>query len=98
MRNDIQIRLQAPYLVFLAGVTDRGYSKTAPGVAQGCPDRCMGQLPLPGCTVDAGLPDIDVKTAVARGARSLILGVWPGGGGGAGATGAQAARGGRAPR
>src|ERR1043166_2944325 len=81
MRNDIQIRLHAPYLVFLADVTDRVYAKTGLGVAQWCPDRCMGQLRLPGCAVDAGLPDLDVKTAVARGARSLILGVAPVGGG-----------------
>ena len=81
MRDDIQIELRAPYLIFLADVTDRIYAKTGLGVAQWCRDRCMGQLRLPGCTVDAGLPDMDVKTAAARGARSLILGVAPVGGG-----------------
>src|ERR1043165_5094119 len=81
MRDVARIQLPAPYLVFLADVTDHVYAKTGLGVAQWCPDRCMGQLRLPGCTVDAGLPDIDVKTAVPRGARSLILGVAPVGGG-----------------
>ncbi|HMG23874.1 MAG TPA: DUF1611 domain-containing protein, partial [Kofleriaceae bacterium] len=81
MRDVIQIQLHAPYLVFLADVTDHVYAKTGLGVAQWCRDRCIGQLRLPGCAVDAGLRDMDVKTAAARGARSLILGVAPVGGG-----------------
>jgi uncharacterized NAD-dependent epimerase/dehydratase family protein len=81
MRDVIQIQLHAPYLVFLADVTDRIYAKTGLGVAQWCRDRCIGQLRLPGCAVDAGLPDMDIRTAAARGARSLILGVAPVGGG-----------------
>src|ERR1043165_998321 len=81
MRDVTQIQLRAPYLVFLADVTDHVYAKTGLGVAQWGRDRCIAQLRLPGCAVDAGLPDMDVKTAVARGARSLILGVAPVGGG-----------------
>src|SRR3954463_2626411 len=81
MSDVIQIQLHAPYLVFLADVTDGVYAKTGLGVAQWCRDRCMGQLRLPGCVVDAGLPDMDITTAAARGARSLILGVAPVGGG-----------------
>jgi uncharacterized NAD-dependent epimerase/dehydratase family protein len=81
MRDATQIQLHAPYLVFLADVTDHVYAKTGLGVAQWCRDRCIGQLRLPGCAVDAGLPDMDVRTAAARGARSLILGVAPVGGG-----------------
>ncbi|HEY6176319.1 MAG TPA: hypothetical protein VIX73_17810, partial [Kofleriaceae bacterium] len=81
MSDVIQIQLHAPYLVFLADVVDPVYAKTGLGVAHWCRDRCIGQLRLPGCAVDAGLPDMDVKTAAARGARSLILGVAPVGGG-----------------
>jgi uncharacterized NAD-dependent epimerase/dehydratase family protein len=75
-----RITLRAPYLVFLADMADRTYAKTGLGVAQWCPDKCIGQLRLPGCTVDAGLPDMDVATAAARGAGSIILGVAPVGG------------------
>jgi uncharacterized NAD-dependent epimerase/dehydratase family protein len=75
-----RIRLRAPYLVFLADVEESTYAKTGLGVAQWCPDKCLGQLRLPGSKVDAGLPEMDVKTAAARGAKSLILGVAPVGG------------------
>jgi uncharacterized NAD-dependent epimerase/dehydratase family protein len=81
MSDVIQIQLHAPYLIFLADVADHVYAKTGLGVAQWCRERCIGQLRLRGCVVDAGLPDMDVKTAAARGARSLILGVAPMGGG-----------------
>ena len=75
-----RIVLRAPYVVFLADMTDPTYAKTGLGVAQWCPDKCIGQIRLPGATVDAGLPDMDVRAAAAGGARSIILGVAPVGG------------------
>lgn len=75
-----RISLRAPYLVFLADIAEATYAKTGLGVAQWCPEKCLGQLRLPGCAVDAGLPDMDVTTAAAQGARSLIFGVAPVGG------------------
>jgi uncharacterized NAD-dependent epimerase/dehydratase family protein len=75
-----RITLRAPYLVFLADIEEATYAKTGLGVAQWCRDKCLGQLRLPGCKVDAGLPDLDVKSAAERGARSLIFGVAPVGG------------------
>jgi uncharacterized NAD-dependent epimerase/dehydratase family protein len=75
-----RIALRAPYLLFLADIGESTYAKTGLGVAQWCRDRCLGQLRLPGCKVDAGLPDMDVATAAAKGAGSIILGVAPVGG------------------
>ena len=75
-----RLRLRSPYLVFLADIEEPTYAKTGLGVAQWCPDKCLGQLRLPGCKVDAGLPEMDIATAAARGAKSLILGVAPVGG------------------
>jgi uncharacterized NAD-dependent epimerase/dehydratase family protein len=75
-----RIQLRAPYLIFLGDVQDHTYAKTGLGVAQWCPDKCLGQLRLPGSGVDAGLPEMDVKTAVAQGAKSIILGIAPVGG------------------
>jgi uncharacterized NAD-dependent epimerase/dehydratase family protein len=75
-----RITLRAPYLIFLADIAESTYAKTGLGVAQWCPDKCLGQLRLPGCKVDAGLPEMDVRTAAAKGAKSLILGVAPVGG------------------
>lgn len=74
------IQLRTPYLIFLADIETHVYAKTGLGVAQWCPELCVGQLRLPGSGVDAGLPDMDIPTAVARGAKSLILGVAPVGG------------------
>ncbi|HKY89490.1 MAG TPA: DUF1611 domain-containing protein, partial [Nevskiaceae bacterium] len=75
-----RIALRPPYLIFLADIEAKAYAKTGLGVAQWCPDKCVGQLRLPGCAVDARLPDLDVGAAKAAGARSLILGVAPIGG------------------
>lgn len=75
-----RLQLRAPYLVFLADIAEPTYAKTGLGVAQWCPDKCLGQLRLPGCKVDAGLPDLDVAAAARAGARSLLLGVAPVGG------------------
>ncbi|MGH7562100.1 MAG: DUF1611 domain-containing protein [Gemmatimonadales bacterium] len=75
-----RLHLRAPFLVFLADINAHVYAKTGLGLAQWCPDRCLAQLRLPGCGVDAGLPEMDVRTAARAGARSLILGVAPIGG------------------
>jgi uncharacterized NAD-dependent epimerase/dehydratase family protein len=75
-----RIQLRAPYLIFLADIEEHTYAKTGLGVAQWCPDKCVGQLRLPGCRVDAGLPEMDIAAAAAAGAKSLILGVAPVGG------------------
>jgi uncharacterized NAD-dependent epimerase/dehydratase family protein len=76
----IRIELRAPYLIFLADIDEHTYAKTGLGVAQWCPEKCVGQMRLPGCAVDANLPEMDVKAAAAAGAKSLILGVAPVGG------------------
>jgi uncharacterized NAD-dependent epimerase/dehydratase family protein len=43
-------------------------------------DRCVGQLRLPGCAVDLGLPDMTPEQAAASGAGTLIIGVVNAGG------------------
>ena len=75
-----RIQLKTPYLIFLGDVTDATDAKTGLGVAQWCPEKCLGQLRLPGCVADANLPDLDVATAKARGVGSLIFGIAPVGG------------------
>ena len=72
--------IPGPYLVFLGDVNDPGYAKTAYGLAQWCPDRCLGQLRFEGCPIDLGLPDMDIAQAAAEGAKTLIIGVAPVGG------------------
>lgn len=69
-----------PYLLFLGDVTDEDDAKTALGLRDWCPRDCVGQLRLPCCTVTTELPDLTPAQAVARGARSLVIGVAPMGG------------------
>lgn len=69
-----------PYLLFLGDTVERGYAKTAFGLRDWAPDRCIGELVLPGAKVTAGLPRLDVREAYAKGARALLIGVaTPGG-------------------
>lgn len=74
------IALKAPYLLFLGQAPSLADAKTAAGIADWRRDLCCGQLRLPGCLADTGLPDLDLDAARERGARSLIIGVAPMGG------------------
>lgn len=72
--------LPGPYLLFLGGTTEPAYAKTAFGVRDWAPERCIGELALPEASVTTGLPPLTPKEAHARGARALLIGVaTPGG-------------------
>ena len=68
-------RLPSPYLLFLGDVTDATYAKTAFGLRDWAPDRCIGELSCGGGTVTTGLPRLTPAEARARGARALVIGV-----------------------
>jgi uncharacterized NAD-dependent epimerase/dehydratase family protein len=67
--------IAAPYLLFLGDAPDALAAKVALGVKQWRPDRCVGQLRMAGCQADAGLPEMTVAEAAAKGARTLMVGV-----------------------
>lgn len=69
------MRIEKPYLLFLGDAPDQLAAKTAAGVAHWRPDDCVGQLRLPGCQADLGLPDLTLAAAAERGVRTLIIGV-----------------------
>jgi uncharacterized NAD-dependent epimerase/dehydratase family protein len=72
--------LPQPYLLFLGDVVERGFAKTALGLRDWAGERCVGEFALPGARVTTGLPRLDPKAAVARGARSMVIGIaHPGG-------------------
>ena len=50
------VALPAPYLLFLGDTTEPGYAKTAFGLRDWAPERCVGEFALPGATVTTGLP------------------------------------------
>ena len=64
-----------PYLLFLGDTVERGYAKTAFGLRDWAPDRCVGELALPGGTVTTGIPKLTPAEAYATGARALLIGV-----------------------
>ena len=69
-----------PYLLFLGDVRDQLAAKTASGIVDWRPEWCVGQLRLPGCQADCGLPDLSIADAKARGARTMVVGAVNAGG------------------
>jgi uncharacterized NAD-dependent epimerase/dehydratase family protein len=67
--------IKKPYVLFLGDVADQLAAKTADGVADWRPDWCLGQVRLPGCNADCGLPDLSVPEAAAKGGGTLVVGV-----------------------
>lgn len=67
--------IASPYLLFLGDAPDLATAKTAAGIRQWRGELCAGQLRLPGCRVDLGLPDLTPQEAAARGIRTLIIGI-----------------------
>jgi len=70
-----RISLEPPYLLYIGDVGSDDFAKTGFGIAHWRPERCAGQMRLPGCPVDLGLPDMDVPAARAAGVRTAIIGV-----------------------
>lgn len=75
-----KISLAAPYLLYLGDVPDLHHAKTGAGIAHWRPEHCAGQMRLPNCPVDLGLPEMTVQDAAAAGVKTVIVGVAPMGG------------------
>lgn len=74
------IKLDAPYLLYLGDCPDLHHAKTGSGIAFWRPELCAGQMRLPACPVDLGLPEMSVQDAVDADVRTVIVGVAPMGG------------------
>jgi uncharacterized NAD-dependent epimerase/dehydratase family protein len=72
--------IERPYLLFLGDVADALAAKTAYGVVDWRRDWCVGQMRLPGCRADTGLPDMDIAAGRAAGARTFVVGAVNAGG------------------
>lgn len=68
-----QIQIGAPYLLFMGDVGDDGHAKTGHGIAYWRPELCAGQMRLPGCAVDMGLPEMNTQQAVDAGICTAIV-------------------------
>ncbi|MDT8759597.1 DUF1611 domain-containing protein [Sphingomonas psychrotolerans] len=72
--------LPQPYLLFLGDTVERGFAKTALGLRDWAPEKCVGELALAGAQVTTGLPQMTPAEAYAQGARALVIGVANSGG------------------
>jgi uncharacterized NAD-dependent epimerase/dehydratase family protein len=66
--------------MFLGDVPDVLAAKTAYGIVDWRPDWCLGQVRLPGCGADLGIPDMTIREAAAAGTRTLVVGIVNAGG------------------
>ncbi len=73
-------RLPAPYLIFMGDLKAKINAKTGQGLVDWSREKCLGQLRLPGCEVDIGIPDLTLEDAKKKGAKSLVIGLAPVGG------------------
>ena len=69
------MELPYPYLLFLGDTTEPSYAKTAFGLRDWAPERCVGEWACPTATVTTGLPRLTPAQARERGARGLVIGV-----------------------
>ncbi len=69
------LELPYPYLLFLGDTTEPAYAKTAFGLRDWVPERCIGEWACEGATVTTGLPRLAPPEAYAKGARGLVIGV-----------------------
>lgn len=72
--------LAAPYLILLGDAEDDLLAKTGAGIKQWRGSLCLGQHRFEQCGADLGLPDMSIREAAAKGARSVVLGAAPVGG------------------
>lgn len=69
------LHLPQPYLLFVGDVTEPAYAKTAFGLKDWAPERCIGEYALPTCRISTGLPALTPRQAREQGARALVIGV-----------------------
>src|SRR5712672_3634593 len=69
------MQLPSPYLLFLGDATEAAYAKTAFGLLDWAPERCIAEWGCDTATVSTGLPRLAPKEARARGARGLVIGI-----------------------
>jgi uncharacterized NAD-dependent epimerase/dehydratase family protein len=74
------MHFSSPFLLFLGEAKSALEIKTASGLAHWCPDKCLAEFRLPGCTVTTGLPEMNFEQAISAGVKSLIIGTAPAGG------------------
>ena len=78
--DPLSLTLPQPYLLFLGDTVEPGFAKTAFGLCDWAPEKCVGEFALQDAKVTTGLPRLSPKEARVKGARSLVIGVANSGG------------------
>lgn len=73
--DDGALRLPSPYLLFLGDTREAAYAKTAFGLRDWAPERCIGEWSVGEGGVTTGLPRLSPVQARAAGARALVIGI-----------------------
>jgi uncharacterized NAD-dependent epimerase/dehydratase family protein len=68
------MKIHPPYLLFIGDATDQLSIKMAQSAADWCPELCIGEYSLQGCTVSTGLPNTTIDQAAKQGAKTFVLG------------------------
>jgi len=68
------LELPSPYLIFLGDASEAAYAKTAFGLRDWAPERCVGELACGG-SMSVGLPTMTPGQAREAGAKSIVIGV-----------------------
>jgi len=74
------LELPQPYLLFIGDVTEPRFAKTALGLRDWAPERCVGQVRTSREAVSLDLPELSFSEAHRRGARAVVIGAAPIGG------------------
>jgi uncharacterized NAD-dependent epimerase/dehydratase family protein len=67
--------IETPYLLFLGDAPDQLAAKVAQGIRDWRPEFALGQVRLPGCKADLGIPDMTLAEGREAGAKTLVIGV-----------------------
>ena len=69
------LALPFPYLLFVGDVSEPAYSKTAFGLRDWAPAKCLGEFSLGRDAISLGLPWMNPGEAARHGARSMVIAV-----------------------
>lgn len=68
------MQIKPGYLLFIGDATDQLAIKMARGAADWCPQHCIGEYSVEGCTVTTGLEHMTISAAADKGAKTFVLG------------------------
>lgn len=67
--------IDTPYLLFLGDAPDQLAAKVAQGIRDWRPKNVVGQFRMEGCQADVKVVDMDLESAKAAGAKTLVVGI-----------------------